>query len=150
MGRGRTESARPAARQVDLGYVFPVQREARIDSETWYLNGNVSPGCWILGRLTAASRSREAAALAAADHVLARTDEVPFEDFVAVENLLLQTPRAPHSDSSVLDVSPLLQFWRLQIPDRAARAPAGDRAAPGGSRGPLQGQRRLVGQERIR
>lgn len=65
----------------------------------------------------------EAALLAAADHILARIDPVPFEDYVAVENLLLRIMNPPHSGQSVLASSPLLQFRRLQIITRAIATP---------------------------
>lgn len=52
-----------------------------------------------------------------------------FEDHVAVDDLLDRTVTRAHSDTTVLETSPLLQLRRLRVLDRAARAPGTDRWA---------------------
>lgn len=111
-----------------LGDVFLPRDEAETGSDIWYLDtsrvpGAPSPGCWIHGSLTTSWSDRERALTAAADRVLGRTGQVPFEDFVAVDNLLQQTVTGPHASSTVLEMSPLIQLRRLQVLQRAARAP---------------------------
>ena len=69
-------------------------RESREEGGYWYFDQwqvtGVSPTCWVFGPLTAefAHSTPEPALLAVADHVLQRTDQVRFEDYVAVDNLL--------------------------------------------------------------
>lgn len=108
-------------------FVYP-RTERRIHNRVWYndtarVPGAPSPGCWIYGPLTTPWSDRERALLVAADHVLARTGPVPFEDYVAVDNLLSQTTPGGHADTPLLESSPLLQLRRFQVLERAARAP---------------------------
>jgi hypothetical protein len=126
--RSAPDLSSAVAVQYHLGDVFLPRGQSESDSGTWYLDtsrvpGAPSPGCWIHGSLTTEWSDREAALLAAADRILGRTDQVPFDDFVAVDNLLRQTPSGAHAPSTVLETSPLLQLRRLQVLERAARAP---------------------------
>jgi hypothetical protein len=124
----------PSARRFDVGdRILPRERQ-EVSGEVWYLDTwharRGFPGCWILEGLTSGWSDRESALLAAADRILSRTDEVPFEEFVAVDNFLLRTllpPQLGHADTKVIDHSPLLQLRRLQILYHAGNLPSADR-----------------------
>lgn len=120
-----------AVRRAVIGETFVPGARAEQGGDVWHLQTSRTPsssgGCWIHGSLTAAWTSREHALLAAADRALARRDEASFDGFVAIDNLLLQTPPTAHATETVLDGSPLLQLRRLQILDAAAHAPGTSR-----------------------
>jgi hypothetical protein len=109
----------PAVRSYQLGDRLLADRTSRNDG-AWHLSQ--WDRCWVASRLSAPfdPLNPEPALLAAADHLLARTGQVPFEDYVAVDNLLLRTMSPPDSGRTVLASSALLQFRRLQVMTRAA------------------------------
>lgn len=84
--------------------------------------------CWVYASLTTPAGSPEQALLTMAERILARIGKVPFEDYVAVHNLVRYGGRDGGHLSSynfvtpIFDRSPLLQLRRLQIVDRATRA----------------------------
>jgi hypothetical protein len=126
--RAAPDVTSPVAVQYQLGDVFLSREHTTTTSGVWYLDtsrvpGSPSPGCWIHGDLTTEWLDREQALLAAVNRMLDRTDTVPFEDFVAMDNLLQQTRPGAHASSSVLASSPLLQLRRIQVLERATRAP---------------------------
>jgi hypothetical protein len=139
--RAEPSVSSPVVRGYAVGDVVHASGAVETEGVTWYPDrlraSGVRPACWIHGPLTTPiDRSDpEPALLAVADHVLGRTDDVPFEDYVAVENLLLQTGTAPHYDDRVLASSGLLQLRRLQIVQRAIADPA--LSGPGAPRAPL-------------
>lgn len=120
--RAAPDPSAPAVRSYRLGDRVPA-RHATDKASNWFLS--LWDRCWVAVHLsTPYDRGNpEPALLAAADHILARTRPVPFADYVAVENLLLQTMNPPHSGRSVLASSGLLQFRRLQIITRAIATP---------------------------
>ncbi len=107
-----------------LGDIIAAARESRENGEDWYFDrsrvSGSSPTCWVFGPLTAGfERSDpEPALLAAAGHVLQRSDQVSFGDYVEVDNLLA------HDFASALASSGLLQFRRLSIIERAVSLPS--------------------------
>jgi len=99
-----------------LGDLVSVTMESQEDGTSWYFDAwrisGQSPSCWIYGPLTTefGDSNLETALLAVMDHVLQRTNEARFEDYVAVENLL-----AEDRFSSVVSSSGILQFRRLRL-----------------------------------
>lgn len=139
--RAEPNISAPVVRGYAVGDTINASGAVETDGVTWYPNwppaAGARPPCWIYGPLTTPlNRSNpEPALITVADHVLGRTDDVPFEDYVAVENLLLQTRTAPLSDETALALSGLLQLRRLQIVQRAIADPA--LSSPGAPRAPL-------------
>lgn len=125
--RAEPDTGSRAVLQYALGDVFFPHDASNTEDGGWYLDTarlpGASRGCWIYGSLTTEWSNREHALLAAANHILDRGDQPPFEDYVAVINLLDQTTTSAHSDSTVLELSPLLQLRRVQVLEQAARAP---------------------------
>lgn len=130
--RAQPEVGAGVERRYSVGEVFNASDQAVDGEGTWYLDqsrgGN--QGCWIYGPLTVALDRVDPvpALLAAADHILARKDEVPFVEYVAVDNVLTQMPARAHGRPAIED-SPLLQLRRLQVIDRALAAPDANRWA---------------------
>jgi hypothetical protein len=93
---------------------------------TWYFDQwrvmGVSPSCWIDGRLTVPLdfRRPEAAYVALADHLLARTG-VPFAEYVELINKLETRQRYEPNAKSIVERYPALAFKRLQLIDGAAQ-----------------------------
>jgi hypothetical protein len=83
--------------------------------DQWRISGQL-PSCWVYGPLTTEFvRSNPAPALLAlVDHVLQRQSEARFKDYVAVENLLSETPF-----DSIVRSSGILQFRKLSIINQA-------------------------------
>ena len=121
----RTEPNRsaPMSSRFRLGETFSTEQESREQDGSWYFaryrRAWPAKGCWVHGPLTAEfDRSHpEAALVAAANHILARADQVRFEEYVAVEALLT------HDYASAFQSSGILQFRRLSIIQRAISLP---------------------------
>ena len=134
--RAEPEAAGAVEHRYSVGEILSARDRVEDGEATWYLNSlgarAGSRGCWIYGPLTVAlDRSDPATALlAAANHILARSDEVPFVEYVAVDNVLTRMPRRPHGRAAIED-SPLLQLRRLEVIERAL-------AAPDAQRGPVE------------
>lgn len=121
--RARPDPSAPAVLALDVGDHIGAGTTHDADDGVWYLDTHRSPGCWVYGELVHGWSDPESALLAAVDRVLARTDRVPFGEFVAVDNFLQQIRAGSHADSRLIDESPLLQLRRLQLLARASRAP---------------------------
>ena len=123
--RERPETSAPVLARFTVGERVHGREEAQSPDGIWYRESSRvrDPGCWIFGAMTADASNPEGALLAAADRILARTDVVPFLDYVAVDNFLRQTRTGPHGETSIIDRSPLVQFRRLQVLERAVKAP---------------------------
>jgi hypothetical protein len=106
-----------------LGEIITVQRTAQTNQEKWYFDSSHvsgrSPSCWISAALTTPFdyQEPEPALVAIADHVLQRRDAVPFEDYVAVDNLF------SGEYAEILRASGLLQFRQFEVIAKAIRAP---------------------------
>ena len=91
----------------------------------WYFDANLgefgSRGCWIPGEATAAfdRLHPEAGYAAVVNHLLSRTDTVPFAEYVEVQNILEAVPSPAGDSLSMIDRYPLLRFRSLQLIDRA-------------------------------
>lgn len=122
--RAEPRTSAPVVRRFDLGDVVVPRRESATRNGVWYLETSWTrdPGCWIYGPLTTDGADRERALVNAADRILSRPERVAFEDYVAIDNFLRVTRLAAHSDTTVLERSPLLQLRWLQILERATRA----------------------------
>lgn len=123
--REAPDTSAPVTVRYRLGELFVPRAERETTTGLWYnstthVRGARSSGCWVHGSLTTGWDDRERALVTIADHALSRADAAPLEDYVAVDNLLQQTPPRAHSDSSILESSPLLQLRRLQVLEKAA------------------------------
>jgi hypothetical protein len=118
--RAEPNRSAPVVRGLRMGEVILASERPEDDGDPWFLDQ--WRRCWVFGPLTAGWQDREQALLRAADRILAGTDDVPFEDFVAVDNLLVQTRVRGHLGATVLEESPLLQVRRLQVLHAAAGA----------------------------
>jgi hypothetical protein len=130
--RAGPEAAAAVEHRYNVGDMLPARDQAGDGEAIWYLSSRDaragSRGCWIYGPLTVALDRADPvpALLAAADHILARHDEVPFVEYVAVDNVLTRMPRRSH-DRAAIEDSPLLQLRRLQVIERALAAPDAQR-----------------------
>ena len=122
--RQQPNSSSPAIASYQLGDIEPPRAQVNTAGEVWYQFMPRRVGCWIHSSLTTDATDRHAALLAATDRILSRTDAVPLEDYVAIDNLLRRTSTHAHSDSTILDTSPVLQLRRYQLLDRAGQAEA--------------------------
>jgi len=101
---------------------------------TWYRDASRaragSSGCWLYGPLTVEwdPARPESALLAAADHILARTDQPSLVEWVAVDNLLRRGTAQYGFGIAQREMSPRVALRRLQVVEGAARAP--DAQAP--------------------
>ena len=105
---------------LELGQVLRVEESQEIGDEIWYRAERILPlrqACWVYGPLTTPFDRDEPgiALLAVVDYALAQGREAEFEDYVAVENLILDP-----SFRFDLDTSPILQLRLLEVIDRAA------------------------------
>jgi hypothetical protein len=105
-----------------LGQLLRVTETDTIAGEVWYRAerdsyNDLDEPCWIYGPLTTAYDPNEqgTAIIAIADHALSRGLEAEFEDFVAVENLILS-----HLRISNRSPSPILELRLLEVIDGAA------------------------------
>ena len=115
----------PVVNRYRTGDVIMVGRDTAGDRGTWLFDRwrvkGIAPTCWVRADLTVPSEARASvdALVRVADHVLARTDKVSFEELVEVINLI---------DAPVFDSPPLTQrtgggllsFRRLQLVERAS------------------------------
>ena len=79
---------------LELGQVLRVEESQEIGDEIWYRAERILPlrqACWVYGPLTTPFDRDEPgiALLAVVDYALAQGREAEFEDYVAVENLIL-------------------------------------------------------------
>jgi hypothetical protein len=114
-------------RSLSVGDWLHVTEERDSEGETWYLHEWNS--CWVYGPLTTESDDVEQALLTIADRILARTDDVAFEEYVAVHNLLTQSSSpgvrslpSPYYPP-LIEGSPILQLRRLQVLAQAFSPP---------------------------
>ncbi len=118
--RTRPEFSAPRAHMYELGDIAGVTNESKGEGGSWYFDqwrvSGQSPSCWVYGPLTAdfAESNPGPALLALMDHLLQRPNAARFEDYVAVENLLMEA-----RFSSLVMSSGLLRFRRLTIIHRA-------------------------------
>jgi hypothetical protein len=103
-----------------VGDVVGATKTAQENGKLWYFDAwrirGVAPTCWIDASLTTefSAANPEPALLAVVDHLLQNPDKAQFEDYVAVENLLLGPTYSP-----VVKSSGLLQFRKLSLIDQA-------------------------------
>jgi hypothetical protein len=125
--RAAPEEGAAVEHRYSVGELMIAADDAGTGSATWYQNALAaragSRGCWIYGPLTVPlDRSDPVPALlAAAEHILARVDAVPFVEYVAVDNVLTRMSGA--DGGPAIEDSPMLQLRRLQLIERALAAP---------------------------
>jgi hypothetical protein len=128
----RTEPDRqsPAIRSYRAGDIIGASRESRAsDGTIWYFDllrvTGRSPACWIYGPLTTFINpaAPEQALVVMVDHLLARSENIRFEEAVEIENVLTG------KYASTLESSGLLQLRRLNILARVVAAEDASRFA---------------------
>jgi hypothetical protein len=124
----RVEPARDGAsvRRLGVGDMLFLGERSESSGEIWYRDRYKQ--CWVYAALTTEDGDPGQTLLTMADRILARTDTVSFEDYVAVHNLVRYAAARYGSVASyslgppIFDRSPLLQLRRLQLVDRASSA----------------------------
>jgi hypothetical protein len=110
---------------ISVGMPIRVAQEIKVEGNTWYLGyPAMAPNspCWVYGPSTAVWRKADTDSLLLSvfDHVLARRN-VTFEEFVEIENFLLDSDSKWRSEAGRKQVSGLLQFRWLQLLSRVLR-----------------------------
>ncbi len=108
---------------ISIGTPVNIARQIESDGVTWYFTAN---GCWVYGPGTGVfhKAAPDMLLLAMFDHILARKN-VPLNDYVAVENYLLEDPEW-QAAAGRARVAGLLRFRYLQMLDRALATNEGD------------------------
>lgn len=111
---------------VPVGMPIRIIQEVKADGSTWYVAyPGMAPNssCRVYGPSTAVwhKSDPDSLVLAILDHILARKD-VGFDEFVEIENYLIDIDPRWKSDSGRKQISGLLQFRWLQLLSRAVRA----------------------------